>query len=119
MENYEYAASALLLNIGKLPKDAIIYIDNVKVYDEAGNCLFTEDFENATVAADDKTKTAYYPSFQNAATFEIVEAPTTGISNIESANVAKEGKSFNLAGQQVGKNYKGVVIKNGKKMVIK
>lgn len=119
LENYEYAASALLLNIGKLPKDAIIYIDNVKVYDEAGNCLFTEDFENATVAADDKTKTAYYPSFQNAATFEIVEAPTTGISNIESANVAKDGKSFNLAGQQVGKNYKGIVIKNGKKMVIK
>ena len=33
--------------------------------------------------------------------------------------VAKDGKSFNLAGQQVGKNYKGVVIKNGKKMVIK
>lgn len=33
--------------------------------------------------------------------------------------VAKDAKCFNLAGQQVGKNYKGVVIKNGKKMVIK
>ena len=119
LENFEYAASALLLNIGKLPKNAILYIDNVKVYDEAGNCLFTEDFENATVAEYDKTKTAYYLGWQNAATFEIVEEPTTGISNIESANVAKDGKSFNLAGQQVGKNYKGVVIKNGKKMVIK
>ena len=119
LENFEYAASALLLNIGKLPKDAIIYIDNVKVYDEAGKLLSSEDFENATVAEYDKTKTAYYLGWQNAATFEIVEAPTTGISNIESANVAKDGKSFNLAGQQVGKNYKGVVIKNGKKMVIK
>ena len=117
--NFEYAASALLLNIGKLPKDAIIYIDNVKVYDEAGKLLSSEDFENATVAEYDKTKTAYYLGWQNAATFEIVEEPTTGISNIESANVAKDGKSFNLAGQQVGKNYKGVVIKNGKKMVIK
>lgn len=119
LENFEYAASALLLNIGKLPKDAIIYIDNVKVYDEAGKLLSSEDFENATVAEYDKTKTAYYLGWQNAATFEIVEEPTTGISNIESANVAKDGKSFNLAGQQVGKNYKGVVIKNGKKMVIK
>lgn len=119
LENYEYAATALLLNIGKLPEDAIIYIDNVKVYDEAGKLLSSEDFENATVAEYDKTKTAYYLGWQNAATFEIVEEPTTGISNIESANVAKDGKSFNLAGQQVGKNYKGVVIKNGKKMVIK
>ena len=118
-EDFEYAASALLLNIGTLPKDAIIYIDNVKVYDEAGKLLSSEDFENATVAEYDKTKTAYYLGWQNAATFEIVEEPTTGISNIESANVAKDGKSFNLAGQQVGKNYKGVVIKNGKKMVIK
>ncbi|MCF2609441.1 hypothetical protein I6E75_04120 [Prevotella copri] len=119
LENFEYAASALLLNIGKLPKDAIIYIDNVKVYDEAGKLLSSEDFENATVAEYDNTKTVYYLGWQNAATFEIVEDPTTGISNIESANVAKDGKSFNLAGQQVGKNYKGVVIKNGKKMVIK
>ena len=100
LENFEYAASALLLNIGKLPKDAIIYIDNVKVYDEAGKLLSSEDFENATVAEYDKTKTAYYLGWQNAATFEIVEEPTTGISNIESANVAKDGKSFNLAGQQ-------------------
>lgn len=120
-EDFEYVASALLLNIGKLPKDAIIYIDNVKVFDKdkEDKPLFSEDFENATVAEYDKTKTAYYLGWQNAATFEIVEEPTTGISNIESANVAKDGKSFNLAGQQVGKNYKGVVIKNGKKMVIK
>jgi hypothetical protein len=33
--------------------------------------------------------------------------------------VAQDGKCFNLAGQQVGKGYKGIVIKNGKKMVIK
>lgn len=43
---------------------------------------------------------------------------TTGISNIESVKL-QDGKAFNLAGQQVGKGYKGVVIKNGKKMVIK
>lgn len=44
---------------------------------------------------------------------------TTGISKVENLKVAQDGKCFNLAGQQVGKNYKGVVIKNGKKMVIK
>lgn len=30
-----------------------------------------------------------------------------------------DGKIFNLAGQQVGKGYKGIVIKNGKKVVVK
>lgn len=48
-----------------------------------------------------------------------VTTTATGISKVENLKVAKDGKSFNLAGQQVGKNYKGVVIKNGKKMVIK
>lgn len=43
---------------------------------------------------------------------------TTGISNIENVKL-QDGKVFNLAGQQVGKGYKGIVIKNGKKMVIK
>lgn len=44
---------------------------------------------------------------------------TTGISKVENLKVAQDGKCFNLAGQQVGKNYKGVVIKNGKKVIVK
>lgn len=48
----------------------------------------------------------------------LVDTPT-GISKVENLKVAKDGKCFNLAGQQVGKGYKGIVIKNGKKMVIK
>ena len=49
----------------------------------------------------------------------IISSATTGISKVENLKVAQDGKCFNLAGQQVGKGYKGVVIKNGKKMVIK
>lgn len=41
----------------------------------------------------------------------------TGISQTVAVPVAKSSKVFNLAGQQVGKSYKGVVIKNGKKYV--
>ena len=48
-----------------------------------------------------------------------VTTTATGISKVENLEVAKDGKSFNLAGQQVAKGYKGIVIKNGKKMVIK
>lgn len=41
----------------------------------------------------------------------------TGISQAVAVPAAKSSKVFNLAGQQVGKSYKGVVIKNGKKYV--
>ena len=43
---------------------------------------------------------------------------TTGISNIENVKL-QDGKAFNLAGQQVAKGYKGIVSKDGKKMVLK
>ena len=48
-----------------------------------------------------------------------VTTTATGISKVENLKVAQDGKCFNLAGQQVAKGYKGIVIKNGKKMVIK
>lgn len=41
----------------------------------------------------------------------------TGISQAIAVPAAKASKVFNLAGQQVGKSYKGIVIKNGKKYV--
>lgn len=41
----------------------------------------------------------------------------TGISQAIAVPVVKSSKVFNLAGQQVGKSFKGVVIKNGKKFV--
>ncbi len=87
LKDYEYAATALLLNIGKLPKDAILYIDNVKVYDREGNLLFSEDFDNATVAADDNTKTAYYLGWQKGANFEIADENATYIPSVDLANL--------------------------------
>lgn len=43
---------------------------------------------------------------------------TTGISSIEAEN-ANSNKLYNLAGQRVDKNYKGIVIKDGKKFIVK
>lgn len=47
---------------------------------------------------------------------------TTGIANLnvnDNANFNADAPMYNLAGQRVGKNYKGVVIVNGKKMLNK
>ena len=41
----------------------------------------------------------------------------TGINNVVEGN-AVSGKTFNLAGQAVSKNFKGIVVKNGKKLVV-
>ena len=46
-------------------------------------------------------------------------AETTGINNITSDATLENAPAFNLAGQKVGKAYKGVVIKAGKKFVQK
>lgn len=48
-----------------------------------------------------------------------VQETTTGISDITIDEVTKNAPTYNLAGQKVGKDYKGVVIKAGKKMIRK
>ncbi len=46
-------------------------------------------------------------------------AGTSGISNINASEAANEGATFNLMGQKVASNAKGLVIKNGKKFINK
>ena len=41
---------------------------------------------------------------------------TTGISDIAAGKTASD-RAFNLAGQQVGKGFRGIVVKNGKKFI--
>lgn len=44
---------------------------------------------------------------------------TTGITSVKNEAAGNNAPMYNLAGQLVDKGYKGIVIKNGKKMVIK
>lgn len=49
-----------------------------------------------------------------------ISAPVpTGINNISAAVDSADAPVYNLSGQRVGKNAKGVLIKNGKKYVVK
>ena len=57
-----------------------------------------------------------------ALTIVVGDEETTGIAQMEqmrNGENEKDAPMYNLAGQRVGKDYKGVVIVNGKKMVIK
>lgn len=119
LKDFQYAATAILLNFGKAPTGAELYIDDITIYDGDGKVLSVEDFENATVAEYDASKTVYYPAWQGRATFEFAEMSTSGINDIKVA--AANAEFVNAAGQKVGKNYKGLVINKatGKKFINK
>ena len=63
------------------------------------------------------------PNAGNAKTINFIfEGQTTGIKtldNFTNSPFDNDAPMFNLAGQRVGKNYKGVVIQNGKKFINK
>jgi len=50
-----------------------------------------------------------------------IDDVATGINSIDNGQLTmdNDAPAYNLAGQKVGKDYKGIVIKNGKKVVIK
>lgn len=45
--------------------------------------------------------------------------PTTGINNVTATKLNVNAPMYNLAGQKVSNNYKGVVIQNGKRFIVK
>ena len=51
--------------------------------------------------------------------FKYVIGTSTGISDIQAPKSSKDGATFNLLGQKVSNDTKGIVIKNGKKFINK
>ena len=49
--------------------------------------------------------------------FKYVTGTSTGISDIQAPKSSKDGATFNLLGQKVANDAKGIVIKNGKKFI--
>jgi hypothetical protein len=47
------------------------------------------------------------------------DAVATGIETVKTVDKANNGAIYNLAGQKVGNSFKGIVIMNGKKFVVK
>ena len=48
-----------------------------------------------------------------------VSGSASGIQSVQTSVINMDGTMYNLSGQKVGADYKGLVIKNGKKVVIK
>ena len=85
---------------------------------EDGNVL-TASFNMPTgIAYDEETQTFYVADCNGIRT--ITNGNATGISTLDyKPQTAERSVIYNLAGQRVGKNYKGIVIENGKKIIKK
>lgn len=119
------AEAAKIENACKLVK-----ITNVKAVEDGGK--FYTDAEK-TLQFFDKFSIGYTIDTENANDYTGIIIPfnsimefapiakpvTTGINNITTDATLEKAPAFNLAGQKVGKAYKGVVIKAGKKFVQK
>lgn len=90
---------------------------------KGGKDVTSQDDEgNSTTTFD--AKDTYY-TFQKysgtgnimISSIEFTPINATGISTINAAEKVSNGAIYNLAGQKVGKDFKGLVIKNGKKMI--
>ena len=119
------AEAAKIENACKLVK-----ITNVKAVEDGGK--FYTDAEK-TLQFFDKFSIGYTIDTENANDYTGIIIPfnsimefapiakpvTTGINNITTDATLENAPAFNLAGQKVGKAYKGVVIKAGKKFIQK
>ena len=100
-------------------EDAVLFL-------AAGNKLV-----NPTVVNDPEQAASYIKGFRayfrlkgdavNAASFnlDMGNGETDGIKSVQGSGFTVNGEAYNLAGQRVGKDYKGIVIVNGKKIVVK
>ena len=100
-------------------EDAVLFL-------AAGNKLV-----NPSVVNDPAQDASYMKGFRaffrlkddavNAASFnlDMGDGETDGIKSVQGSGFTVNGEAYNLSGQRVGKDYKGIVIVNGKKIVVK
>ena len=123
--------SGVFNNSDNTKKAAVAFFTG-EVGDKAKTYHTTEQFINSKLTADDPTEeqitlaedmssVKFGRSGNTGACIvkiTVVRGGTsTGISSVNAAAAKKNGKTYNMAGQEVSSSAKGIVIKNGKKYV--
>lgn len=89
----------------------------VQMTDDKGDTKDTKVFPVISVPVKQGDVAIKYPvNSVNFYGFELVKT-STGISSVNTAVAKKNGKTYNMAGQEVSSSAKGLIIKNGKKYV--
>ena len=108
--------------IGTLQAKKSVKTPNTEVYGfSADGGKFVRVGENASIDAFRAYISVPTTALSTAASrsIDIDFGGTTGINEIQNAHSSSAATTYDVAGKRVGKNYKGVVICNGKKMIQK
>ncbi len=109
-------------NMLKIEMECDTYGDNAYLadgFDALEGLTISENKVNATWQGDAASvafKTSKHQVRVKSATITLKDDPT-GIENVAAAADNEDAPIYNLAGQRVSKDYKGVVVRNGKKFV--
>lgn len=102
--------------VKKLPVSYNVYCDHKLVANISGESV-TYSVETTIDDTHEYSLTAVYANGVESEPVSIT-ASTLGIDNV-TFNVTKNAKRFNIAGQRVGSNHKGIIVTDGRKMVVK
>lgn len=108
--------------VGTLQAKKSVKTPNTEVYGfSAGGGQFVRVGENASIDAFRAYISVPSAALSSAASrsIDIDFGGTTGINEIQNAHSSSAAATYDVAGKRVDKNYKGVVIRNGKKMIQK
>lgn len=108
--------------VGTLQAKESVKTPNTEVYGfSADGGKFVRVGENASIDAFRAYISVPTTALSTAASrsIDIDFGGTTGINEIQNAQSSSAAATYDVAGKRVGKNYKGVVIRNGKKMIQK
>lgn len=108
--------------VGTLQAKKSVKTPNTEVYGfSAGGGQFVRVGENASIDAFRAYISVPTTALSTAASrsIDIDFGGTTGINEIQNAQSSSAAATYDVTGKRVGKNYKGVVISNGKKMIQK
>lgn len=108
--------------VGTLQAKKSVKTPNTEVYGfSADGGKFVRVGENASIDAFRAYISVPTTALSTAASrsIDIDFGGTTGINEIQNAQSSSTAATYDFAGKRVGKNYKGVVIRNGKKMIQK
>lgn len=114
-DNYD-SADSYLAELNGVSYLATDYVFPKKETGSKNGIEVTHDIELPTPAV--KSLPFKFQGNQTVCKFTLYTSKATGIKNI-SADRSKNGKIYTLDGKQAAKDYKGVAIKNGKKIIIK
>lgn len=108
--------------VGTLQANKSVKQDDMEVYGfSASQGRFVHAGTNASIKAFRAYISVPSTALSTAASrsIDIDFGGTTGINEIQNAHSSSAAATYDVAGKRVGKNYKGVVISNGKKMIQK